>query len=168
MVPLLPFGEGGHMCCISCSVKLNGSVYFTLYLHVAHVPGGGFASLLQHWSCYKKLVPCLFHFSGPKGSVVCSKGIVSVWQQTQEAVNERESKGMSCPEPALLATPSLGGDYQEQNSISTEAACFRLSQRSEEPLVYSVAMLMQVFQFISLSVQKRLPVLNYSSDISEC
>lgn len=45
----LLFGEDGHMGCISCSVKLKGSVYFTLYLHiVAHLPGGLSASLLQH------------------------------------------------------------------------------------------------------------------------
>lgn len=47
-------------------------------------------------------------------------------------------------------------------TISTEAACFRLSQSSEEPLVYSMAIPMTVFQFTSLSVQKGLPVPNYS------
>lgn len=54
----------------------------------------------------------MFYSHGPKGPVVCSKGIISVWQQTQEAVSEKESKDMSYPGPALLATPSLG-DYQE-------------------------------------------------------
>lgn len=75
MIPLLPFGEDGHMGCISCSVKLKGSVYFTLYLHAAHVPGVVSASLLQHWSCYKKLVLECFTPVVPKAQWSAARGL---------------------------------------------------------------------------------------------
>lgn len=112
--------------------------------------------------CFSPAALELLH--DPKGSVVCSKGIISVWQQTQEAVSERENKGMSCPGPVFL--PLQVWVVTKSKAIST--CMFQAFSELEESLVYSMAMPMQVFQFVSLSVQKGLPVPNYSSVISEC
>lgn len=38
MFSLLLFGEDGHTGSIPGSVKLEGSVYFSFYLHVANFP----------------------------------------------------------------------------------------------------------------------------------